>query len=332
MADAFGPIEGRDLPFEEVFAVLGNTTRLQILNALFEEVSPATDHSELSFSTLYDRVDYDTPANFSYHINQLVDLGVVAQTDTGYTLTLPGTMMVRKLIEGWTIASDAPLIEPTDIDVDCPRCQTTVRMSYYGGILRAYCPCCADGIDAKRDRNEVSGDHPVTAPFLGMSVPPTGLVGRDPNEVFHGACAYFFSRIQTHLNGICPTCAYEVDRSVVIRDDYDPTTDSSELEQLDPLTLAEVICPNCKTHLTVPVRRAIQTHAAVTAFYYDHGIDHEFVSWDAYRRSWTYDEEILSTEPIRIRITVPLEDSRLDLTVDDTLCVVEHCREGAGSI
>lgn len=53
------------LPPDDAFDVLGNETRLGILRVLGEADGP------LSFSALFDRVDYDTSGNFSYHLKRL---------------------------------------------------------------------------------------------------------------------------------------------------------------------------------------------------------------------------------------------------------------------
>jgi DNA-binding transcriptional ArsR family regulator len=46
-----------------VFKLLGDETRLHILVALWEAIDPFAETGELSFSGLYDRVEYDTPRN-----------------------------------------------------------------------------------------------------------------------------------------------------------------------------------------------------------------------------------------------------------------------------
>ncbi|MEF8814724.1 MAG: hypothetical protein V5A55_13040 [Halovenus sp.] len=234
--------------------------------------------------------------------------------------------MIRRLLAGWVSPGDVSRLESTDADIRCPRCDTPAKVSYYSGIMRAHCPRCADGIAGDRERTEVSGYHPGQAPFLGMSVPPTGLVGENPAEAFRAAFVYFYSRVRTHLAGSCPTCARRVTSTIDIQGDPAPTTDTPELERHDPLALVRTVCSTCKTHVTVPVRRAIQTQPAVAAFYHERGIDHRFLSWRTYRQSWTYDEEVLSEDPVRVRVTVPCDDERLKLTVNEELSVLAERR------
>lgn len=329
MADRAAPTDETEHPIEVNFDVLGNATRLQILNALFEVVSPSADDQTLTFSELYDRVEYDSSANFSYHLNQLVDAGLITQSDAGYALRLPGTMMIRQLHAGWTFSSDGPRIDPTEADIRCPRCDTPAKISYYGGIMRAHCPHCAEGIDRERERNEVSGDHPARPPFIGLSIPPTGLAGADPADLFRRAFVFYNSQIRTHLSGVCPTCARDVDLSIYNQGEVAPTTGHSKPVRPDPLALVRTVCSTCKTHVTIPVRRAIQIQPAVVAFYHDHGIENRFVSWSAYRRSWTYDEEILSEDPVRVRVTIPCDNDRLRLTVNEELTITDERRQPA---
>ncbi|MFB6077166.1 MAG: helix-turn-helix domain-containing protein, partial [Candidatus Nanohaloarchaea archaeon] len=184
MDDPDSRVDGVDAAEETLFDVLGNATRLRILRQLLEAAGPGTDREALAFSELYDRVDYDTSANFSYHVDQLIDAGLVTRDDRGYAPSLLGTMLARKLLAGWTLLNPDEALDPTPIGAGCPRCGTAVALSYYGGVMRVHCPRCAETVDAERDRAHRSGDHPSPPPFLGMSVPPARLAGRDAEGMF----------------------------------------------------------------------------------------------------------------------------------------------------
>lgn len=58
--------ESAALSPDEAFAVLGDETRLQILQTLGEADKP------LAFSALFDRIEYDDSSNFGYHLDKLV--------------------------------------------------------------------------------------------------------------------------------------------------------------------------------------------------------------------------------------------------------------------
>ena len=58
--------ESATLSPDEAFAVLGDETRLQILQTLGEADEP------LAFSALFDRIEYDDSSNFGYHLDKLV--------------------------------------------------------------------------------------------------------------------------------------------------------------------------------------------------------------------------------------------------------------------
>ena len=76
--------ESRVLP-AEVFATLGNDTRVDILRALLEL---GADEAAVSFTDLFERVDVDDSANFNYHLRHLTG-HFVKRSDDGYEFRYP---------------------------------------------------------------------------------------------------------------------------------------------------------------------------------------------------------------------------------------------------
>lgn len=64
-------------------------------------------------------------------------------------------------------------------------------------------------------------------------------------------------------------------------------------------------------------------HPEVVAFYHDHGIDHVHNSWEAIRRCYQWREQLLSADPPRLRVAVPLEGDTFHATLDETGTVIE---------
>lgn len=79
------------------FKLLSSEIRLSILLALWESYDPYGPNTGMSFSELYGRVGASDSANFTYHLNQLID-HFVEKTDDGYELRNAGLMIVQALI------------------------------------------------------------------------------------------------------------------------------------------------------------------------------------------------------------------------------------------
>ncbi|PSQ07990.1 transcriptional regulator, partial [Halobacteriales archaeon QS_5_68_33] len=82
-----GEPEHSTLSPDEAFAALGNEARLEILRTLGASDGP------LTYAELYERVEYDDPSNFSYHLNKLAG-HFVRKTDRGYGLWDAGRRVV----------------------------------------------------------------------------------------------------------------------------------------------------------------------------------------------------------------------------------------------
>ncbi|MFB6206666.1 MAG: ArsR/SmtB family transcription factor, partial [Haloglomus sp.] len=76
---------------DEAFGVLGNETRIQILQTLGEADGP------LSFTELRDRVGIRQGSQFNYHLDKLVG-HFVRKTDDGYELRLAGRRVIYAVL------------------------------------------------------------------------------------------------------------------------------------------------------------------------------------------------------------------------------------------
>lgn len=96
-----GSGEPTTLSPDEAFAVLGDDTRLQILQMLGAADEP------LAFSELFDRIEYHDSSNFGYHLDKLVD-HFVRKTDEGYALRQAGRRVVEAILSG--AVTDDPVL------------------------------------------------------------------------------------------------------------------------------------------------------------------------------------------------------------------------------
>lgn len=119
---------------DEAFAVLGNETHLQILQTLGEA------DSLLSFSALRDRVEMRDRGQFNYHLDKLAG-HFVRKTANGYTLRQAVTRVVEAILTG--AVTDAPVLEPTQIDESCPHCGAPVEVYFREEFVGLRCTECA---------------------------------------------------------------------------------------------------------------------------------------------------------------------------------------------
>jgi DNA-binding transcriptional ArsR family regulator/ribosomal protein S27AE len=123
-------------PPDAVFALLGNETRLAVLQALVEADGP------LGFSELRERVGARDSGGFNYHLGKLVG-PFVKHGEEGYELTLAGLQLVGALVAG-TYTADASL-DPIELEDPCPACgERSLVVSYEDEHVRFRCGDCEE--------------------------------------------------------------------------------------------------------------------------------------------------------------------------------------------
>lgn len=295
----------------ETFALLGNETRVGILQALWERFESGLGDNALSYSALFDRVDIDDSGNFSYHLEKLTG-PFVRRTDDGYALKQTGINVVRAVVSG-TVTQD-PAIEPTPVDVDCPMCGAPVEIAYADELLLALCSSC-EGLRRWADRPGF---------LFGGIVPPVLLDQRPVEEAFRAAVTYVMHQIAALHAGVCPHCSGEPDRRLEVCREHDvgPGECCSRCGRHHQAE-ARMVCQTCKWRVFPPATIAVIGDPRVVAFYHDHGIRHRFATWPALVRSFEIEESLAAEDPLRMTFTVPAEGDRLELVVDEHLDVVE---------
>lgn len=294
---------------DEAFALLGNETRIDILQVLWEAHDPYTDDNGVPFSDLYERVGIEDSGNFNYHLGQLVG-HFVTETDDGYELAGPGFRIVQAIIAG--TATGDPALPPTPVDVTCPRCDGPVEVSHENGITWAQCTECEGFWSRQRGG------------IVGFGLPPNGLRDRTPAEILDATIVYSLHRAETFSDGVCPDCGGTVTASLSVCEHHDAGGGICDTCGNHFLGLVTYVCDSCKSAFRTPSWDPLQNHPAVVTFYHGHGIDHVHTdSWEAMRRGFEWREQLLSVDPPRLRVTVPLEGDELHATIDETGTVVE---------
>ncbi len=310
MTEESGARPAQALSADEAFVVLGNETRLQMLKILCEADSP------LAYSELFDRIEYDDSANFTYHLEKLVG-HFVRKTEEGYLPRLAGRRIVETIFSG--IVTDTPVIERTDVGGNCMYCGNSREMAYYDEVAVVYCRACEGQI------GELAEKWPIcNSDIVGyVSVPPAGVYDRSPTEVLEAAGIWTIADVQAIVRGVCPRCSAPIDRSAQVCADHDAGEKFCEQCDHQFAVRVAVSCTNC----TFSTRSPYPTHAVsnldLIGFMADHGID-PFAS-NGFHLS-AAKEEVLSVDPLEARYTFTADDESIALTVDEDLSVVDVSR------
>ncbi|MFB6104916.1 MAG: ArsR family transcriptional regulator [Halobacteriaceae archaeon] len=275
----------------DAFSLVGNETRLAILEALWRLEEPAR------FSEIHDHVGTDTSSRFNYHLGQLTGQ-FVRQTETGYELRTAGRRVVQAVLAGsFTDDQDRSLA----IEDDCVRCGATLEARYSDEMLTIRCPECGHG----------HGQY---------SFPPGGLNGRTDAEVL----AAFDQRVR-HLHclakdGVCPACGGRVDTKI---EEGEPCCLGVEIR-------ATHVCDQCNREVCSAVGLALLDQSPVVAFYDDHGITlsekpYWQLPWCVNDDAVT----ILEEDPTRLQVAITEDDETLTVTLDDDLAIVDTDRTPA---
>ena len=291
---------------EEAYAALGHEVRIQIIKVLHDADEP------LSFSELFNRIDYDTASNFAYHLNQLTD-PFVKQTEAGYSLTWTGKLVARSAILAGQVAAQSR-IEPTGIDASCPLCGAGLLVSYGDNIMQIRCIECV-GL----------WEHGPSGLVITFNVPPMSLGSRTLGEAFYDMAGKAFGDITSIASGCCPVCASTVERSVSVCDDHDATH--------------AYHCDACTHHFATAVRHdcdgcrfGISKLPASLVLLADGSLDDVLATygirfprgWDAYKLALGVEEDILDSDPVRLRLSFPVDEGLMTVTVDGDLNVLGH--------
>ncbi|RQG93783.1 winged helix-turn-helix domain-containing protein [Natrarchaeobius chitinivorans] len=302
----------------EAFKLLSDETRLELLEALWEGDDP-TDSSPMRFADLRERVTVDDPGQIHYHLDKLT-AHFVRNSEEGYELRESGKRIVRMLLSG--IALEHPEIEPVEIDVSCPYCGGQTLCSYRDGWRYLECTDC--------DVRCVPSFPPGV---ISMSeFPPSGVRNRTPNEIGHADWIWAAHRRVSVIDGVCPECAGDMPiTSIYICDDHQPDWEEYQFcEHCESIfwILVTHVCKQCEYRWSMPISNYLTREPAVAAFYYDHGVEFDFGTPEQFGLLLDVEKELLSEDPLRIRMTIHLEDEELNLTYDNQLDVISTERYG----
>ncbi|WP_416838553.1 hypothetical protein [Haloferax sp. DFSO52] len=303
---------------KKAFQLLSDETRLELLQALWEDHDPQ-NASPTRFTELRERVSADDPGGIYYHLDKLTT-HFVRRTEEGYELREAGKRVVRMLLSGTAI--DNPEIESVEVDISCWYCGGQPEWSYREGWRYLECTNC----DAR------CVDTVPPGVISKSEFPPSGLQDRKPNEINHADRIWSTHRRASVIDGVCPDCAGEMPVNAIhICEDHHPDWDEYQFcETCGSIfwMLTSHVCESCKYRWRMPTLFYPTRQPAVIAFYYEHGIEFDLATAEQRTYLLDYEEELLSEDPLRIRISIPLADEKLRLTYDERMDVVDLTRQG----
>lgn len=302
----------------EAFALLGDNTRLAILLALWDQYDPHSQNNAVPFSTLFERVQYDNPGNFSYHLEQLKGQFIQQRAERGgYELRVPGLKLVQTIIAGAGVQDVTR--EPTEIEQTCPLCDAPTAISYREGLVFQACTECEGPTPGRTD---VDG-------FLhAVKFEPAGLAGRTPAEIQAASRIASLRQTQSRFDGICPTCSGPVESWLDCCTDHERDGICENCGSMFE-NWARFRCQVCKDHGNTSPKALALLHPAVISFYHDHGVSTRFQTNDSeslkrgFGRMHSHEMKLVSTDPPQVVVVASLDDDQVRLTFDNSVSVVD---------
>lgn len=296
---------------DAAFSVLGNETRMAILQTIGEADEP------LSFSEIRARIGSPDPGQFNYHLNQLTG-HFIRKTDDGYDLLQAGRRVIEAVLSG--AVTEVPDLARTHNDLSCNYCGAPTEVAYDATTprpVKIYCTDCAGAADwvESFDNGQVAT----------LRFSPAGLHGRTPQEISLAAATREHLEILAVYSDLCPRCSATIEHSLSVCESHDPVDDVCA--DCNRRYAAQIFdrCTNCHFELEAGfAARVVLGTVEMQAFLTAHGRNLLTETWSPVIKN--ADEEILSTEPFEARFTFTDDDDSIILTVDDDLNVVDVTR------
>lgn len=302
---------------EEAFAILGNETRLDIIQALWE-ADALHDYDDLddsastiSFSELRRRVEIEDNGKFNYHLSKLTP-HFVRRTDGGYRLSGAGKRIARTVI---AISGERNPGISEEVATECPLCGAPVRASYEDQWLRFACTEC-DGM---------FGDVAPEGTILNSPFPRAGLDDRTPDETMEVELYRCMLDLSYMMQGVCRECAGPVTGSVSVCDHHGTGAgEPCETCGTPFVAWGELRCGTCRFAKRLPIGLCSMGLSPVIGFLYSHGVDVLTPSLDEIVEVLdTRVSTVVTEDPFRATTTIETGHDALTLTLDEEMTLID---------
>jgi hypothetical protein len=285
------------LPPGEVFSLLGNKARIDILRALWE-----ASGGPVGFSKLREATGIGDSGQFNYHLDKLRD-HFVRKTERGYVMRYAGAHVVSAILAG--AYDHAGFDEPIPVGDPCPDCGGEMVMTYENERATIECGDCGANV--------------------ASSTLPVGVFeDRDPGDLPAVFDRWMQSEIRQVTAGFCMACDGATE-ATVHPEGYSVDVPGLEVDLEGPRVVYE--CQRCGDRVSSSVGEVVRYHPSVVSFYYEHGVDVlEEPSWQL---DWLDADAttLASRDPLRIELRVEHGGEVLTLSIDEDLSVVEVSRD-----
>lgn len=298
---------------DEVFTVLGNETRLNILRTLWEASIPGNGvaaSDTVTYTDLRHGVDIGDSGKFNYHLSKLTPY-FVQDADDGYRLTKAGERITRSILTVSEAMTDFGF--PHELQTGCPFCGSDTLATFEDQQLRVQCTECRG----------MFGDQAPSGTLAVLGFPTAGMTNTTFEE-FLGTNLFKCQLDITYMmHGVCRECGGPVTSSVTTCDDHrlvdGPICDTCH----SPFEVwVDQRCNRCYYGKHLPVELYVMGLAPVIGFLYEHDIDvlePTFKEVAACLREWFTTS--VTTNPFRIDIAIEPADDVLTLTVNEEMTV-----------
>lgn len=294
-----------DISEDRLFKLLGNSTRMAALRALWAEFDfeeyVIEERTPLAFSELRERAGEES--NFNYHLDQLVGV-LVEDHEEGYLLSPLGYNLMRAIDSRASLEYES--IEQSELDDACPFCGGTLAAGYQREMLRVECLDCGGLADGG---NFLTAQIPVTtAGIPGLS----RLLGIGSQNVAQ--------RVGTSFEGYCWECHSRVDRSVDVCDDHERQENGVCPDCLGRFAVKlDIECPNCGTGGAGSLVEYALVTPAVQSLFAQHGQGLRQLGPWGYRLAAleAVEQPAVTTDPTRATYRFELEGDQVVVGFED---------------
>lgn len=296
----------------EAFSLLGNETRLRIIQALGDLSDPG-EFSTISFSRLYEASELSDSGTFNYHLQKLTDRFVLS-TEEGYRLSLQGINVYRGLRAGIFDTDEEGIVAEVEgrrveTERSCNDCEVPEETWIEDGRIHRGCPAC-ELVDMR---------YPV--PAGGLKRAAEAIAADEGEAAYRVLRERLLIDHFSMLVGFCPYCAGET--SVSISEDGGLLPDP---RNVDLGQVVSLVCGYCHWYLHSNLEMSLLSHPSVVPFLLEKGLDplKSDLIWEC-RTEVTVE----STDPWRLQGSVVTDGERIVLDLDETLTSQNSWRESA---
>jgi transposase-like protein len=204
-----------------------------------------------------------------------------------------------------------------------------VELSYEDERLYQICTECEGNIGP-----ESTERTPVGTLIVYDDFNPAGLTHRTAGEVFVAGSIEYIQGVKMLIRGVCPECSGPIEESVNVCDTHEAPSGElcsncgTAVRSGGNEVRVSYVCSVCKHGASYPAWTAVFDHPAIVAFYHDHGfsmtygLDDPEVCGRLFDR-FQKDQTLVSTDPLRVHVTVSCGGREMYLTLDEDLTVIE---------